>query len=65
MARPFGRNAEPDQLVRLNSGAVAALSRCDGVRTLAEIVTDLEHAYGVIALRSDVRTFVALPLDKQ
>jgi pyrroloquinoline quinone biosynthesis protein D len=40
------------------------MSRCDGVRTVAEIVADLERTFGVTGLSGDVASFVALALDK-
>ena len=54
----------PEGMVRLNSSAGAILSRCDGVRTLADIVTDLERSYSVTGLTVDVTAFVALALEK-
>ena len=54
----------PEGMVRLNSSAGAILSRCDGVRTLADIVTDLERSYSVSGLTGDVTAFVTLALDK-
>lgn len=54
----------PEGMVRLNGSAGAILSRCDGVRTLADIVTDLERTYSVTGLMGDVTAFVALALDK-
>ena len=54
----------PEGMVRLNGSAGAIMSRCDGVRTVAEIVTDLEQAYGATGLSGDVVAFVALALEK-
>ena len=54
----------PEGMVKLNSSAGAIMSRCDGVRTVAEIVADLERAYGLTGLSGDVAAFVALALDK-
>jgi pyrroloquinoline quinone biosynthesis protein D len=54
----------PEGMVKLNSSAGAIMSRCDGVRTVAEIVADLERGYGVTGLAADVATFVALALDR-
>ena len=54
----------PEGMVKLNSSAGAILSRCDGVRTLADIVTDLERSYSATGLMGDVSAFVALALDK-
>ncbi len=54
----------PEGMVKLNSSAGAIMSRCDGVRTVAEIVADLERTYGLTGLSGDVAAFVALALDK-
>ena len=37
----------PEGMVKLNGSAGAIMSRCDGVRTVAEIVADLERTYGL------------------
>jgi len=50
----------PEGMVKLNSSAGAIMSRCDGVRTVAEIVADIERTYGVTGLSGDVRAFVAM-----
>jgi pyrroloquinoline quinone biosynthesis protein D len=55
----------PEGMVRLNGSAGAILSRCDGVRTVGEIVAELERTYGVSGLEADVHAFVALALEKQ
>ena len=55
----------PEGMVKLNGSAGAIMSRCDGVRTLADIVTDLERAYGASDLGRDVRAFVALALARR
>ena len=52
----------PEGMVKLNASAGAILSRCDGVRTLADIVADLERAYDASGLAADVRAFVAMAL---
>ena len=54
----------PEGMVKLNGSAGAIMSRCDGTRTLADIVADLERSYGVTGLAADVRAFVALALQK-
>jgi pyrroloquinoline quinone biosynthesis protein D len=54
----------PEGMVRLNGSAGAIMSRCDGVRTVAEIVADLERTYGRTGLAGDVAAFVALALDR-
>ena len=54
----------PEGMVKLNGSAGAIMSRCDGVRTLGDIVADLERTYGVTGLAGDVNAFVALALEK-
>ena len=55
----------PEGMVKLNGSAGAILSRCDGVRTVADIVADLERAYETSGLAADVRAFVAMALEKR
>lgn len=50
----------PEGMVKLNSSAAAIMSRCDGVRTVADIVADIERTYGVRGLSGDVAAFVAM-----
>ena len=50
----------PEGMVKLNGSAGAIMSRCDGVRTVAQIVADIEQAYGVRGLMADVTAFVEL-----
>jgi pyrroloquinoline quinone biosynthesis protein D len=54
----------PEGMVKLNSTAAAIMTRCDGVRTVADIVADLEQSYGVTGLSADVAAFVAMACDK-
>jgi len=55
----------PEGMVKLNGSAGAIMSRCDGVRTLGEIVADLEHTYGATGLADDVIAFVALAMARE
>jgi len=55
----------PEGMVKLNASAGAIMSRCDGVRTLAEIVADLERTYELTGLGADVVAFVKLALEKR
>jgi pyrroloquinoline quinone biosynthesis protein D len=55
----------PEGMVKLNSSAGAILSRCDGVRTVADIIADLERSYGTTGLAQDVQAFVVLALEKR
>jgi PqqA peptide cyclase len=52
----------PEGMVQLNGSAAAILSRCDGLRTMTEIVADLERAYGASGLAADVQAFVTRAL---
>ena len=54
----------PEGMVKLNGSAGAILARCDGVRTVAEIVADLEQAFSTSGLTDDVTAFVALALER-
>jgi len=55
----------PEGMVKLNGSAGAILSRCDGVRTLQEIVADLERSFGTTGLGGDVTAFVTLALERR
>jgi pyrroloquinoline quinone biosynthesis protein D len=55
----------PEGMVKLNGSAGAIMSRCDGVRTLADIIADLERAYATSGLAGDVRAFMALALERR
>ena len=55
----------PEGMVKLNSSAGEIMSRCDGSRSVAEIVADLERAFEVGNLADDVTAFVSLALEKQ
>jgi len=55
----------PEGMVKLNSSAGAIMSRCDGVRTVADIVADLERTYALTGLAGDVAAFVALAVEKR
>jgi pyrroloquinoline quinone biosynthesis protein D len=54
----------PEGMVKLNGSAGAIMSRCDGNRTVADIVADLERTFNVAGLANDVAAFVAMALDK-
>jgi len=55
----------PEGMVKLNGTAAAILTRCDGARTLDDIVADLERTYGASGLKGDVQSFVNFALDKR
>lgn len=48
----------PEGMVKLNQSAGEILKRCDGSRTLKEIVSDLEKAFSATGLEEDVREFL-------
>ena len=50
----------PEGMVKLNGSAGEIMKRCDGRRSLAEIVADLETAFGTQGLEPDVRGFMAV-----
>lgn len=50
----------PEGMVKLNSSAAEILRRCDGARTVEEIVADLEAAFERSGLRDDVVHFLGL-----
>ena len=49
----------PEGMVKLNTPAAEILRRCDGRRTVAEIVGDLERAFARGGLSGDVNAFLA------
>jgi pyrroloquinoline quinone biosynthesis protein D len=55
----------PEGMVKLNGTAGAILTRCDGARSLEDIVTDLERTYGASGLTADVNAFIAYALEKR
>ena len=50
----------PEGMVKLNGSAGEILSRCDGQRTLADIVAALEAEYQAQGLTGDVLAFIAI-----
>jgi pyrroloquinoline quinone biosynthesis protein D len=53
----------PEGMVKLNNSAAAIMTRCDGARTVADIVADIERTYDVTGLAGDVGAFVAMARD--
>ena len=54
----------PEGMVKLSESASAILSRCDGARTLNDIVSSLEEAFPGAELRVDVVEFLEIALDR-
>jgi pyrroloquinoline quinone biosynthesis protein E len=55
----------PEGQVVLNASAAEILSRCDGVRSVAGIVADIEHTHSLSGIGADVVAFVALALERR
>ena len=55
----------PEGMVKLNGSAGEILKRCDGKRTVLEIVEDLEIAFSTMGLSADVMAFVATAVNKK
>ena len=55
----------PEGMVKLNGSAGEILSPCDGVRTVADIVADLESTYKQSGLTADVIAFIALAVQRR
>jgi len=54
----------PEGMVKLNTSAGEILRRCDGVRTLAQIVAELEQDFRRTGLAGDVAAFMSMALGK-
>lgn len=54
----------PEGMVKLNASAGQILSRCSGDLTVADIVKDLERAFGRDGLTNDVEHFLAFALER-
>jgi pyrroloquinoline quinone biosynthesis protein D len=50
----------PEGMVKLNRSAGEIMRRCDGQRSVAAIVAELEQAFGALGLDGDVRAFVGI-----
>jgi len=55
----------PEGMVKLNGSAGEILKRCDGARTVSEIVADLESTYSATGLTNDVNSFVTWAVEKK
>jgi pyrroloquinoline quinone biosynthesis protein D len=54
----------PEGMVKLNASAGEILKRCDGARTVGEIVADLETAFSATNLTDDVTSFMSFAVTK-
>ena len=50
----------PEGMVKLNGSAGEIMKRCDGERSIAAIVRELEAAFDAQGLQGDVLAFVAM-----
>ena len=50
----------PEGMVKLNGSAGEIMSRCDGLRSVGDIVADLEQAFSANGLQGDVVAFVEM-----
>ena len=50
----------PEGMVKLNQPAGEIMKRCDGEKTIAAVVADLEAAFATTGLEGDVLAFVAM-----
>jgi len=54
----------PEGMVKLNGSAAAIMTRCDGQRTIGEMVTELEKAYATAGLSGEVLAFIELAVQR-
>ncbi|MBX5462106.1 MAG: pyrroloquinoline quinone biosynthesis peptide chaperone PqqD [Steroidobacteraceae bacterium] len=50
----------PEGMIRLNVSAGEILKRCDGERTLGDIVSDLERTFETSDIKDDITAFIAM-----
>ncbi len=54
----------PEGMVKLNASAAAILTRCDGARTVTDIIADLERTYSAEGLGEDIIFFLRTALER-
>ena len=55
----------PEGMVKLNGSAGEIIQRCDGQRSVAAIVAELEAAFAVQGLEGDVLAFMRMAAEKR
>ena len=50
----------PEGMVKLNQPAGEIMKRCDGEKTVAAVVAELESAFSTTGLEGDVLAFIAM-----
>jgi len=53
----------PEGMVKLNGSAGEILKRCDGTRTIDEVVADLERTFDTQGLKKDVDDFIVIAIN--
>ncbi|MFB9274389.1 pyrroloquinoline quinone biosynthesis peptide chaperone PqqD [Cohnella cellulosilytica] len=54
----------PERVVELNEAAGAILRLCDGRRTIAQVIGELESTYGQSGLEDDIVEFLAASAER-
>ena len=54
----------PEGMVKLNASAGEILSRVDGVKSVALIISEIEEKFGVSNLSDDVVSFIGLAVEQ-
>jgi pyrroloquinoline quinone biosynthesis protein D len=54
----------PEGMVKLNTSAAEILKRCDGVRDIDAVVSDLESTFSATGLRPDVEEFLHVACER-
>ncbi|MGA2551980.1 MAG: pyrroloquinoline quinone biosynthesis peptide chaperone PqqD [Burkholderiaceae bacterium] len=54
----------PEGMVKLNASASAILKRCDGSRTLEQIVQDIEAEFQTTGLKNDIVEMLRIAFEK-
>ena len=55
----------PEGMVKLNGSAGEIMKRCDGQRSIADIVADLEDVFALPGLEKDVLAFVEVAVQQR
>ncbi|HEY0180361.1 MAG TPA: pyrroloquinoline quinone biosynthesis peptide chaperone PqqD [Dokdonella sp.] len=55
----------PEGMVKLNGSAGEILSRCDGTKTVGDVVAELERRFGRTGLERDVLAFLDLAREQR
>jgi pyrroloquinoline quinone biosynthesis protein D len=55
----------PEGMVKLNPSAGEIIKRCDGERSIAAIVADLEQSFSTTGLTADVIAFIEMAIQQR